>query len=380
MKIALISDLHCHPWQEFSTLQGKEKINDRLNDCLQVFEDVRLYCAEHAIGVIVIGGDLFHKRGVLYTQTYTEVVKKLARIKLDGFQVLCVDGNHDHANKAGTVTAVEGLWEAGLVEGINVGHGWENWHLEVGSESVVVTGFSYCDSRALFSKRLEEAGKEYNSLYPRTPRIGVFHHGFAGARVGTALEYVVKEDIQPSELKGHSFDYVFSGHYHQRQQIGSLYNAMYIGSPLEHTRGDGGQEKGFLVVDTAARAHEDYVTFVPLKRPRFVRVTQEMIDKVDPVKWGTTGNFVDVLYEEVPGGIEAFSDFLIKTTGARGVKPVLVRSKTVATVRLAVDPTLDTKTVLKRYLEYRKEDIDKAKLDPKALLALGLDIMNKATE
>ena len=372
MRIVLASDLHVHNWPDFSRSEGG--LPSRLANCVNVLEDIRLYCGTHAIGVVVLGGDIFHKRGVVFTQPYNLVVAVLARMKEDGITVLAVDGNHDHANKTGTIHTLQALEAAGLVACVSVKDGWINWSLETDDDALVVSGFSYCDSRQVFEQRLEESAADYKRHYKGTQRIGVFHHGFTGARVGTALEYVVKEDVDPGILDGHAFAYIFSGHYHARQTIGGLSHATYIGSPLEHVRGEDGQDKGFLVYDTSTCAFD----LVKLDRPRFVKLTQTMLDTVDPFEWPVSGNYVDVHYEELPVSWEETEKFLWRL-GASGVRPVPLASKHAPkTARLAVDPTLDTKTVLTRYVEHRKEDTKG--IDPAELLRLGLDLFDRAQE
>lgn len=357
MKIALISDIHVHNWQEFS--EPGERGPTRLLDCVQTLRDVRDHCVDHGVGVVVIGGDLFHKRGVLYTQAYNLVVEELAQMKRDSVTVFMVDGNHDHADKAGRVHAVSALASAGLVQSIDIAYGFENWHIssDDDSDTLVITGMSYCDGRDRFEQRLEAAGKEYAEEYDGEPRIFVFHHGFKDARVGTALEYQVKEEIDSTVLKTHAFDYAFSGHYHTRQRIGALANGTYIGSPLEHMRGDGGTHKGFMVYDSNTKRAD----VVKLDRPRFVKLTQAQVDDKD---YGIVqGNFVDVQLEDMPKKPDSLLA-AIRKAGARGVKLVPVR-KTKASptaTRLAIDLTMDTKTVLETYVDHTKPDLDRAEV------------------
>jgi len=371
MKRALVADLHIHEWREFATLDGADKVNSRLYDCYTVLQDMRLYCGSHDIGVVVIAGDLFHKRGVLYTEAYNRVVYQLAQMQADGLHVLCVDGNHDHANRAGTVHNIDALWTAGLVEGIPKHEGYCNWTVSAeGAGKVIVSGYSYCENPAVFEQRLVASTSEIATVeHEDTARIAVCHHGFRGARVGSALEYQVKEEIDPAVFAAHGFDFIFSGHYHTRQKIGGLPNALYLGSPLEHTRGIGGK-KGFTVYDTDTKTTK----LVRTRRPRFIT-----LDSDDTADWCAeviNGNFVDVLYS--PAEDPATLVKQIEAFGARGVKPVRVVTHKVATKRLDIDAALDTKSVLTRYVDYRKEEIKKAGLIPADVLKLGLDIISRA--
>lgn len=366
MKIVIISDLHIHPWQEYS-VPLPNGAPSRLYASASVLNEVMNYCLEHKIYDVVIGGDLFHKRGVVFTQAYNLVVIFLASMKRAGIRVWMVDGNHDHANKAGSVHSVQGLAKAGLVREVDE-QGWSNWSL--GGE-LIVSGFSYCDSRELFEQRIEDADRNYRKTYRGVSRIAALHHGFKGAKVGTVLEYQVKESIDPKMLDGAGFQYLFSGHYHGRQRIGDLKNATYIGSPMEHVRGETAVQKGFLVYNSDKNTWK----LVPVKRPQFVTLTQKMIDEKDYNI--VSGNFVDVSYEELPKDPDIFKDRLYKKYEAVGVKLVPIpKRKTTATKRLDVDLSTDHRTLLERYLDF-KEVTGKER---KRLLAKGLALLEQSQE
>ncbi len=373
MKVAIFSDLHAHPFPEFSK-PNKEGIPDRLWDCVSVLRDIRLYCEEHSINHVIFGGDLFHKRGVIHTQTFNLIADEL-RLYKDRISFLAIDGNHDQADKSGAIHALESLSHGELVQThfLGKGHGFTQ-HVLDGELSVDL--FSYCDSRDDFMRHIDDAEEVFHAEGPTEHRIGIFHHGFRGARVGSVLEYVVKEDIDASTLKDYRFDFIFSGHYHTRQKIHGLKNAIYIGSPLEHTRSDRyPKRKGFLVYDTETKRE----TLVPLNRPRFLQYTQEELDH-NPIKtWDIEGHFVDVLLER--GSSEDVERELAKG-GARGWRVVHVdTSKTHEDApRIDVDLSLSPEVILKRYLSHKAEDIERLGLDRRKLLSRGLELLYKAGE
>lgn len=368
MKVALLSDIHIHNWREFNT-PGSDGIPVRLMHCIDTLNDIRRYCVEHGIGVVVLGGDLFHKRGVLFTQAYNLTVNALIGLRDSGVTVFAVDGNHDHATKSGSVHVVEALAATGLVKSIDIAFGFENWHIssDDNSDTLVITGVSYCDSADVFDQRLTAAEEEYRTEYKGESRIFVFHHGFQGARVGTALEYQVREEIDSKRLDDYTHDFAYSGHYHTRQAIGGRANAMYIGSPLEHMRGDAGTVKGFQVYNSITKQS----VLVPLNRPRFVVLTQEMLDDKDYTI--VKGNFVDVACEDMPKNPDAFRD-LLRKHGALGVHFAPKRkllAKTAA--RLDIDLSMDSKTVLEKYIAHTNPDVDHD-----ALLRVGTELLDKA--
>ena len=360
MRVAIFSDLHVHAWAEHAKPHSRCS-NDRLWDCVSVIHDVYAYCRHHDITTVLFGGDLFHKRGVIYTEAWNLVQEAFKLTANSNITTYLNDGNHDHANKAGSVHALEGLRSKNVRI---VPAGLAKWVI---NDELILTSFPYTDSHVTFKERLEKAldTPEPAGLH----RIGLFHHGFRGARVGSTLEYQVKEEIDASILKG-AFDTVFSGHYHTRQDIVGCLNASYIGSPLQHTRTDmrkaGSTGKGFLVYDTDKLT----TTFVPLGRPEFILLTQKEVDSGDA---DVEGHFVDVVFEDYPGGKEELEKDLLEA-GARGLNVEQARKVKVTSSkpRMVVDSTLDTKTVLTQYVKHEPSDIDDAEL-----IKVGLDLIGR---
>ena len=359
-KFVLFSDLHAHAFPEFGA-------NERLLDCLTVLGDVRAYCVKHKITKVFFGGDLFHKRGVVYTTPYVAVANELLLFKSAGIAFYAVDGNHDHEDKDGKTHALQPLMAGGLMHGIGPAG-----YRVVELDRCCLTMFAYCESKDVLAERIKASRRSIMGSMCNASQIALFHHGFKGARVGSTLEYEVKEPIDAKALKLNKlYTMVFSGHYHAHQRIEGVKNGWYIGSPLEHTRSDRSEErKGFLVVDT------DTMTFkrVALDRPRFVSLNVD--DDVADVK----GNFIDVTYAKADASLDAFLA-LVKERGARGVNPIpLPSAKQQHKKRLNVSPTLSPGKVVKRYIKHRRRDIKRQGLDQVALMRLGLELVRRAEQ
>jgi len=355
MKFVVFSDLHAHAFPEF----GAES---RLQDCLSVLDDIYAYCVKHGIKDVFFGGDLFHKRGVVYTSPYVAVALKLKQFKEAGITFHAADGNHDHEDKHGTVHALQPLIAGKLVVGI----GRKGWRAVTLDDCIVVM-FAYCESKDTLAKRIKQAMR---SLPRGAPKIALFHHGFKGAKVGSTLEYEVKEPIDARELwLDKLFDLILSGHYHTHQPIAGTRRGWYIGSPLEHTRSDRSDDrKGFLVVDTSTMKFKR----VPLDKPRFVTVQAGHGEDMSDVK----GNFVDVVYASTTGLDELLED--IRSLGARGVNPVaLPQAKASGKKRLNVSPALAPNKVLRRYVKHKQKDLKKAGLKRGAMVRLGLELLRE---
>lgn len=351
MKIAVFSDLHVHAWAEHS--RDDAGAPNRLRHCVSVLQQVREHCVANEISVVLFGGDLFHKRGVLYTLPYNLVVEELAVWRQAGLRLCANVGNHDAADRNGKIHALQALDSAELLQTVP-GHldGWANWLMVDESsdgDGVVVTAVAYCPGADELRRRtdaaLEERVRDRLGVQPFT--VGLFHHGFRGARVGTSLEYQIKEDADPDEY-AKSFDVMLSGHYHAHQEIGSQGNAWYVGSPMEFVRGET-SPKGFLVLDT----EEAEIERVTLDLPRFVKLTGAEIGDDDfDVEAHVRGNYVDVTFDELPMPWDSVEATLRKL-GALGVRACPLRAdKLPKSARLEVDPTAGDRQLLEAYMEH----------------------------
>jgi len=372
VKIAIFSDLHVHAWAEHSRDEGGA--SSRLRHCLSVLRRVREHCVEHDIHHALFGGDLFHKRGVLYTLPYNLVVEELAEWRRRSVWLGANVGNHDAADRHGKVHALQAMESAGLLHTVG-DDGWRNWLLDDSSDDggVAVTAVAYCPEAGELRRRtdaaLEERVRDRLGVQPFT--VGLFHHGFRGARVGTSLEYVIKEDADPDEYAKH-FDVMFSGHYHAHQEIGSQGNAWYVGSPVEFVRGEV-SPKGFLVLDTA----EAEIERVDLDLPRFVKLTgAEIADDDFDVEAHVRGNFVDVVFDTLPVPWEQV-DATLRKLGALGVcaKPTREDGPS-AEVRLRVDPAGGDRQLLEAYMDH----VEVGPSERGDLLRVGLELLEEATQ
>ncbi len=355
MLVALFSDLHAHKWREFSKLTS-EGVNDRLVDCVSVLTAIDRYCQKHGIEHILCLGDLFHKRAILDVETFNLVFKTVARSKSKWW---LMDGNHDQATKDGRIHSLEPFAELKNVK-VNVGSGPE----KVGD--IFVDFFPYQDNEKEVMAELESMKRLANR-----GSIACMHHGFKGARVGSSLEYEVKEPLDPKLVVKMGYDFIFSGHYHHEQYLAP--NLMYLGAPLEHTRHDKSNgERGFKVYDTK----EKTVKRVRLKRPRFITYKNEGKWKRIIIDEEVKGNFVDLVTDD-----EDPSSYVkaLLNAGARGVevKPIQDVSEQKMVKRLDVDPTTDPKEVVKKYAKWAVKN-GKTKLNADELVETALELIKES--
>lgn len=362
-KVALLSDLHLHLWPEFATY---EKGNSRLRDGVGVLRQMRSHCLDHDISCVAFLGDLLHRRASVPNLVLNPLVRELRAYQRAGIRVLAIPGNHDQADREGRVHYIGALHHAGLVEGVQPLKGWTVWT----HQGLTLVGFSFCDSVTKLSRRLDQSSKLVGK---REAAIGLFHHGFQGARVGSHLEYQVREPVSARKLlAGRDFALVLSGHYHGRQPIRGVDNGAYVGAPMEFVRGESKlHEKGFLVYD------DGELTAYPIRAPKFVSLVQGDLDAGDLSQ--VKGNFVDVEWEDFSGGEEAIRQQLLEA-GARGMKITKLRKQSFAPSEGAVDPRTPPAEALTHYLASRREEIEELGLDQTELERTGREILHKVGE
>jgi len=374
MKTLITSDWHLHPWREFATTQvpspqllkllpelGSRPTNSRLLDGLDVGAQMLNFAEQHNVGRVIHGGDLVHRQGAVPTEALVGASVLLRAFKHNTLCVIFNPGNHDHADRSGEYHTLQVLSQGGLAK-ISDARGYRIY-AETSNGRALVT-FDYCDDAKLLERRIDRACKTLRT----GEAVALFHHGFKGARVGSLLEYVVKEPLDANALGlSQRFKRIFSGHYHARQPIVGCTNGMYIGAPAEMTRSDvHGIVPGFLIYDDVA----DTVEVVPTKAPRFVQLGQADLDKGDLRE--AAGNFCDVTYHEYRGGPDALRK-LLTDAGALGVnllpaaKPEKARA---GSARVGTSPD----KLLRRYVKAKTGRHDKE------LLRLGRELLTEATQ
>lgn len=298
MLLPTAADIHNHKFAEFDFIDPKLGFSRRLADCLEVLYHLGRHAKKVSATNVLIVGDLFHKMGIIEVETYNLVFMAVQALAKDHL-VHLVRGNHDQATKDG---AQHSLFPFSAIPNVHVHDG--PFTLKDKGESVDVAFIPYSDDEERTMKRVKKlSGRP----------IAFMHHGFRGSRVGSTLEHVVKEPLDPVKVGKH-FDFVYSGHYHTLQFVHK--NVMYIGSPMEHTRSDITEDgKGIIIVNTEKLTMPDVIQ---LDLPRFVGLAGvEGWSFAEGKRGLARGNFVDFqLDQEVTSSKEVEEH--LKKNGARG--------------------------------------------------------------
>jgi len=338
MKIAIFSDLHVHAYKEFARVLENGR-NSRLEHTLKVFRRIRRYCKEHDIKYVLFGGDLFHKKHTLPVSTYQAVYEELLKFSEDKLTLVLLVGNHDQATVDGRIHALKSF---GAIPRVVVA----DTVTEVTFDSFSVWCVPYMEDHQAFVAGMQEG--------ERSNRILLAHGAINGAKTGP-VEYQPEHPVSVDDVPM-AYDFRFFGHYHKRQKMAN--RCWYIGSPLQHSRGEANDgEKGFLVYDTATKKFR----VETLRFPEFVTL------RWDGALDGVKGQFVDIHFDpEVYDGEEVSRLTLEAGAEAVNLVPIVKAPEATEERRLEVDPSMSPRKLISAYV---KRYADKALRDDLVTLA-----------
>ena len=105
MKLVAFSDLHAHCHQNHaSTLEGGR--NSRLQDCLDALRAVYTHAQSVKAAAVLFAGDMFQIKGEVNVDAFNGVWQ-IIKEEFQHMQTVMIPGNHDMANAAGHVHALE---------------------------------------------------------------------------------------------------------------------------------------------------------------------------------------------------------------------------------------------------------------------------------
>jgi DNA repair exonuclease SbcCD nuclease subunit len=315
----IISDTHCHGWSAFSRT-GDDLVNSRLTTILDEIERCAVEVQKAGGDTIYHGGDLFHVRGSIEPSVLNPTRARFEHIhKTYGVKFRLLPGNHDlefkHSTAVGnSVEAMAGGW-------VEVSHETTEYGSVADGLVIMVPWMDKVEELKAYLTEMRDGaiaagGAEERDLIIHAPIDGVIpglpDHGLTG-------EWL-------AEL---GFKRVFSGHYHNHQEI--VRNKVWsIGATTHQTWGDVGSKAGFLIV-----SHSE-VKWHSTHAPQFVDINEVM--DASEVALRCDGNFVRVKVQNAkPSEVSAMRDGLM-AHGALGVNINVVKvaatgRATVSTVR-----------------------------------------------
>lgn len=275
MKFVAIGDIHLYPYNDFShkvqciwdgkryveSEKGTISMNSRLFNILSALCDVRDFCIQNKIDLIVNAGDTFHKRGIIDVETFNYSCRVFESIWESGITMLTISGNHDQSaaskHPESSIYAFKEYMEV-----------FESSEIFEYDESTKFVMIPWTKDKKHVLKFIDKvvANKEKGVDY-----ILVAHVGISGGLVGSG-NYVMSDEYNLMELKAPKFKSCIFGHYHKPQILSE--NSIYTGSLLQNNFGDEGDAHGFWVVDTSKRWD---LTMYPLFYPEFMTLNSETV-------------------------------------------------------------------------------------------------------
>ena len=263
----LVSDLHIDEYSKFAQVL-EDGMNSRLFWSLDILDQIFEYGTQHGIKVLGIGGDVFHKRGIIPVAAYDATFEKLLTFLDAGWFVFSIVGNHDQATKSGEINSLRPM-------PINVVECAEVVTLPGGTQVGCV---SFCETPSRFLEKLGKVALEKPDLY-------LIHQGVNNAKIA-GDEILSRHEANAEDIRSITGEapWIFSGHYHIHQPVDSRF--YYIGSATPMDFSDT-TPKGFLHV----RAGTGSFTQIESRAPKFLTLT--MADQAQDGK----GHYVRMIYD-----------------------------------------------------------------------------------
>lgn len=253
-KFIFVTDLHMHPFVDFSKADG-EYITSRFKEQVEALAKV-FSIARKKKAKVIIGGDVFHKRGAVKTEVFNKVFKVLQ----DNYDIEThiLRGNHDSTtNSLYTHSSITPL---GALPNVHV----YNTPKQPVIDGVGFYFLPYGDE----VEQMKEFIQSGDKVDQDDIEILVAHIGVEGATQGKH-SHRLSGAFGYGDLRPDYFDYILLGHYHKRQQLSTDHNRhLYGGSFMQHNFGDEGQDKGVHFIDT----DKEDIEFIPLDTTQFVTI------------------------------------------------------------------------------------------------------------
>lgn len=227
---------------------------DRFKEQLIAFKKAFTLARENK-AELILGGDLFHKRGSVDVKIFNMVYDIIHQNNDIVTHIL--RGNHDsNTNSLKTESSIDTF---NYIPNVTV---YSNPYV-----------FKQGDTQLVFLPYGDEIDDMKNfinqSLEDEKPKTSILiaHLGVEGATQGR-YSHRLSGAFSYNDLHPEYFDFILLGHYHKRQMIADNPNHFYGGSFMQHNFGDEGQDKGYHLIDTDKKT----TTFIPSEARKFLTI------------------------------------------------------------------------------------------------------------
>jgi DNA repair exonuclease SbcCD nuclease subunit len=304
---ALLSDVHCHSWSQFSKT-NQQGVNSRLWTILSEMARAGEELLAAGGDKLFIAGDLFHVRGKIEPSVLNPTLDLFRIMVGKGIHITVIPGNHDLEGKdasrlSNALTALEGV-------GVEVCNQPTAYPLDGkgGPDAVYMIPWmqNLTDLKAAALK-VGERHRRNCDLVIHAPMQGV-------------IPGLNQNALDPADVATWGYKRVFVGHYHHHVEAAP--NVFSIGATTHQTWSDVGSLAGFLLVHPDGRVERR-----ASNAPRFVELDEVPESETDLLNL-VDGNYVKLkLGQATEGELKQLRDGLAEA-GALGVIIQAVRDKT----------------------------------------------------
>jgi len=299
MKILIWSDLHAHPYQEFSTFVEDKSVyksgvvNSRLLDIIKVIREIRVSAKRNNVELVVFGGDLYQAKNNVDSLVIRLITAELVELAVE-FPLVMVSGNHDYRLWGIEPALLQLLTDIDATESV-VLYEKECWNtFRSGEDNHRYEGDGQNFYIVPYSRKLSGLNERIEAL-ETDPKQDIFlgHQDMLGTHYGG---FEVTRGLDPDVLSK-KFRWSFIGHNHDPFKLNG--NVVSVGAPLQHNFGDKLSQRGWWLLDTVA----DKVEFIENTfSPSFQDKT---VKKGEAVGFEDSKNFyrIKVLDSKAPEGL-----------------------------------------------------------------------------
>ena len=230
MKAVVSGDIHLSAYGSDEIVE-ESGLPQRLHSIMTTLEQMAEYARKNDC-CIIFAGDVFHNKSIIHSVAQSLFLDYIRRNNDIFFHI--IDGNHDLSSKSGVgVSALKCVDNEKNVKTYHTGEKVENILFVPWNKYMIP---SIKDSHADYL---------------------ISHFGLNEGTLSSGISLV--SDISIKDLK--NYKYVILGHYHKPQFIeNDKTKVWYVGSPIQLDRGERGEEKRFLVIDTKKHIIESIPT------------------------------------------------------------------------------------------------------------------------
>lgn len=325
MKLLFFSDLHANNHKPFSYKLDNAR-NSRLQDAIDIIDQLTAFCIEESVDVVLFLGDAFHIRTSIDIDVYSSTFEAFRKLSKACKKLIILKGNHDQHLRIGNVHSLEPFREIAKVIDKP-----ESFYYE----ELIIAAHPYTPDANAFKQWV--ATLEGGDLF-------LFHEGIKDAVVGP-YDCPIDAELELSDIPHEIYKYCCGGDFHATQWLND--NTLYIGSPYQQNMGERNSAKGVYFVDTKDWAWQ----FIETNAPKFFTF-ESQCDFLSSLEDGTVDiekDFINVSIKE-----NELDNFKAKYPF---VSCSLIREEKIANTRISEEDIGSDKDLLLAYIRSQNSSV-----------------------